>query len=87
MEINNKYYSEMEKFEIININDGDKYDYLGNNDIIVDEQGNLKALILNCNRSKFSLFSKDEFKEIEWDCVKKIGYRTIIIDVEYEELK
>lgn len=87
MDENTKLYSDMEKFEIININDGDKYDFLGNNDVVIDEDGNLKAIIINCNKSRFSLFAKDEFKELEWDCVKKIGYRTIIIDAESEELK
>ena len=28
----------MERYEIININDGDKYNYLGNNDVIIDEE-------------------------------------------------
>ena len=36
---NVKYLSEIEKYEIININDGEKYSSLSNNDIIVDENG------------------------------------------------
>jgi len=46
MEDNIKYLSEMERYEIININDGDKYNFLGNNDIVIDERGVLKLLIL-----------------------------------------
>jgi YlmC/YmxH family sporulation protein len=82
-----KYYSEMERYEIININDGEKYNYLSNNDIVIDEQGNLKFLILNDTKSRFSLFGGSEFIEVPWDYIKKIGSRTIIIDAEENILK
>ena len=36
-ESNIKYLSDIEKYELININDGEKYDYLINNDLIIDE--------------------------------------------------
>ena len=36
-----KYFSDMERYEIININDGDKYSHLGHNDVIIDEDGNI----------------------------------------------
>ena len=78
---NLKYFSEMERFEIININDGEKCNFLGNNDIIIDEEGNFKYIILFNNKSKLSLFSKPEAKEVPWDCVKKIGTKTVIIDI------
>lgn len=60
---------------------------LGNNDIIVDSSGNLKILILSENKSKFSIFGKSEFIEVPWEYVKKIGAKTIIIDVEEKSLK
>lgn len=87
MSDNIKYYSEMERYEIININDGEKYNYLGNNDIIVDEEGNLKFLILNNTKTRFSFFGGNEFIEVPWDCIKKIGSRTIILDAEESVLK
>jgi YlmC/YmxH family sporulation protein len=87
MSENIKYYSEMEKYEIININDGEKYNYLSNNDIVIDEHGNLKFLILNDSKTRFSLFGGNEFIEVPWDYVKKIGSRTIIIDAEESVLK
>ena len=49
---NYKYYSEMERYEIININDGEKYNYLSNNDIVIDEDGYLKLLIINEAKNK-----------------------------------
>lgn len=82
MKDNLKYYNEMEKYEIININDGEKFNCLGNNDIIIDENGNLKLLLLNDSKAKMALFAKSEFIEVPWDCVKKIGSKTIIIDTD-----
>lgn len=82
MENNMKYYSDMEKYEIININDGDRYSFLGNNDIIIDNEGYLKLLVLSKNKYRFTIFSKNYYNEISWDYIKKIGSKTIIIDVD-----
>lgn len=87
MEENIKSYSDMERYEIINVNDGDKYGVLGNNDVVIDEDGCLKFLILNDGQSKLGLFSKSNLLEVSWDYVKKIGSRTIIIDAEKKDLK
>lgn len=87
MDENIKFYSEMERYEIINVNDGNKFNFLGNNDIIMDSEGNLKMLILSDGKSRFSLFGKSEFIEVPWEYVKKIGTKTIIIDVDEKSLK
>lgn len=87
MEENIKYYSEMERFEIININDGEKYNYLMNNDVIIDDDGYLRLLIIDNNTSKFRFFSGTEFLELPWEFVKKIGSSTIIVDVEDNEIR
>lgn len=85
---NVKYLSEIEKYEIININDGEKYSSLSSNDIIVDENGMLRYLIINLGGGKFSLFSQgDEYLEIAWENVKRIGAKTVILDVEQDEIK
>lgn len=86
-ESNIKYLSDIEKYELININDGEKYDYLLNNDLIIDDDGNFKYLIVNLSSGKFSFFNSKDFLEIPWDCVKKIGARTIIIDADEENVK
>ena len=49
-----KYLSDIERYELININDGEKYDYLLNNDLIIDEEGNFKYLIVNLSGGKFN---------------------------------
>lgn len=87
MEDNIKLYSDMEHFEIININDGEKYNYLANNDIVLDENGNFTMIIINTMKSKFGIFGNAEFLEIPWDYVKKIGSKTIIVDVDTNKLK
>ena len=82
-----KYLSEIERYELININDGEKYDYLLNNDLIIDEEGNFKYLIINLGGSKLNLFSSKDFLEIPWECVKKIGAKTIILDADDDVIK
>ncbi len=86
-ESNVKYLSEIERYELININDGEKYDYLLNNDLIIDGNGNFKYLIVNLSGGKFNLFNSKDFLEIPWDCVKKIGAKTIILDADDEVVK
>lgn len=87
MEDSYKLFSEMERFEIINYNDGEKYGYLANNDIIIDEEGNLRILLIGDNKPRFSFLGGSNFTEIPWEYVKKIGTRTIIIDVDDRNLK
>ena len=84
---NIKLLSEIERYELININDGEKYDYLQNNDLVVDDDGKIRYLIINTG-SKMGLFSRSrDFLEIPWECVKKIGSRTIILDAEDNDVK
>lgn len=84
---NIKYLSEIERYEIINVNDGEKYDTLASSDIIVDEKGTLKLLLLSMGQGKFGFFNSNEFYEIDWDYVKKIGAKTIILDAEQEMIR
>ena len=35
----NRLLSEISNYELININDGEKYDYLNNNDLVIDNEG------------------------------------------------
>lgn len=87
MEEKFKKYSEIEKYEIININNGEKYGFLMNNDILIDENGSLKFLIVNKSNQHFSFLKSSDFLELPWDCVNKIGSKTIILDVEEEDIK
>lgn len=80
--------SEISGYELININDGEKYNYLENNDLVIDNEGNIKYLVINLGKSKIGFFSSTrEFLEIPWDCVKKIGSKTIILDADEDDIK
>lgn len=83
-----KLLSEISGYELININDGEKYDYLQNNDLVIDSEGNLKYLVINLNKRKFSFLNNTrQFLEIPWECVKKIGAHTIILDAEESDIR
>ena len=83
-----KLLSEISNYELININDGEKYNYLQNNDLVIDNEGNLKYLVINLGKGKLSLFSSNrDFLEIPWECVKKIGAKTIILDAEESDIR
>ncbi|WP_102400685.1 YlmC/YmxH family sporulation protein [Haloimpatiens massiliensis] len=87
MEDNIRLFSSMDHFEIININDGDKHGYLCDNDIVIDEKGEFKCLILNEPKNRFSFFSNNTFSEVPWEYIKKIGSKTIIIDIDDRLMK
>lgn len=82
-----KMFSEIERYEIINLNDGEKYNSVSSNDLIIDTEGNLKMLLISNNYNRMSIFSSNEFMEVPWDNVKKIGARTIIIDMDPDDMK
>lgn len=85
---NIKLLSEISNYELININDGEKYNYLQNNDLVIDSDGNLKYLVINIMKNKFNFWGGSrEFLEIPWKCVKKIGSKTIILDAEETDIK
>lgn len=86
MSDNIKLYSEIEHYDIINVNDGEKYNCLYDNDLVVDEEGNLKIILLSTSKNRFSFFGSNDIIEIPWECVKKIGARTIIIDADERHL-
>ena len=66
-----KYLSEIEKYELINVNDGEKYDYLLNNDLIIDDDGNFKYLIINLNCVK-KIGARTIILDADDDIVKKV---------------
>lgn len=87
MEDNLKLYSDIEKYEIINISNGEKYGCLYNNDIIIDDEGNFKLLLINNSNSHFNIFKNNDLFEVPWEYVNKIGTRTIIVDIEESQVK
>ncbi len=83
-----KLISDLEKFEIFNLEYAEKYDSSQNIDFIIDEEGCLKFLVVGVSSNKLSLFGGSrEFVEIPWECVTKIGANVIVISAEEGKIK
>ena len=83
-----KLISDLEKFEIFNLEYAEKYDSSQNIDFIIDEEGCLKFLVVGVSSNKLSFFGGSrEFVEIPWECVTKIGANVIVISAEEGKIK
>lgn len=82
-----KSLSELERFEIFNLESAEKYDSSQNIDFIIDENGYLKFLVVGVSVNKFSFFGGREYVEIPWDCVTKVGANVIVISAEEGKIK
>lgn len=76
-----KRLSDFLELEIININNGEKYGYLGDCEMNFDIKTG-KIISINVSEGKTSLFSikDDKAIEIPWECKIKQSERTIIFD-------
>lgn len=79
----NKRLSEIMGLEIINVNNGEKYGYIGDCDINFDSVSG-EIISLSVKEGKKSLFSMKDEKCINIPWIKKIkqGDKTIIFDYE-----
>ena len=82
-----KMLSELERFEIFNLETAEKYDNAQNIDFIIDENGYIKYMIVGVNGSKFSFLSSREYVEIPWDCVTKVGANVIVISADETKIR
>ena len=88
MKEKNRFYSDIQRYEIINVNDGEKYGCLYNHDLIIDKYGNFKCLIIKDRKSSgFFLKNVRNILQVPWNYIKKIGTKTIIIDIDDIENK
>lgn len=86
MKDKNKFYSDIQRYEIINLNDGETYGTLANHDLVIDEYGNVKYLSLNDIKAGGLFFkSSKNSTHVPWESVRKIGSKTIIIDIDDTE--
>ena len=79
--------SELERYEIFNLESAEKYDSAQNIDFIIDEEGYLKFLVVCISANKFSFFGSKEYVEIPWECVTKVGTNVIVISAEEGKIK
>lgn len=70
--------SELQSKDIVALEDGKK---IGNViDVLIDEKGNLKALIIQQSKFLNNFFSSQGETEIKWEQIKKIGEDVILVN-------
>lgn len=84
---NLRLLSDLERYEIFNLESAEKYDSAQNIDFIIDENGCLKFLVVGISTSKFSFLGSKEYVEIPWECVTKVGTNVIVISAEEGKIK
>ena len=68
--------------EIVNLNNGERLGIIADSDIIVDEKsGKILTLIVPERKLQFKLFSENDYIEIPWHAIRKIGNDMIIIEL------
>ncbi|MCL1790230.1 MAG: YlmC/YmxH family sporulation protein [Peptococcaceae bacterium] len=86
--------SEFSGKEIINLRDGSRLGLVGDSDIRINSQGEIRALVTSSSSSSARpsgldwIFGRSREREgpplyIPWDSIKKIGQEVIIVDVSY----
>lgn len=74
------HLSDLQSKNIVNINDGKN---IGNIiDIIIDnENGAISSLVLENKSNMLSFLNKENFIEVKWKNIKKIGEDVILVDL------
>ena len=74
------HLSDLQSKNIVNINDGKN---IGNIiDIIIDsENGAISSLVLESKSNMLSFLNKENFIEVKWKSIKKIGEDVILVDL------
>ena len=79
--------SDLEKYEIFNTEEAEKYDTQQALDFIIDEEGNLQFIVAAVAGSKLGLFGGREYVEIPWNYITKIGTNVIVVSADKEKIK
>jgi YlmC/YmxH family sporulation protein len=81
--IGRKRLSEIGGQEIINLFDGGRLGVVADVDLLIDDStGHIEALLIPEQKSLFSLFSSNDYIEVPWDAIRKIGQDTLIVEME-----
>ncbi len=79
-----EFFSQLQEKEVINVCDGGCLGCIG--DFILEiPSGRICTLIVPKESGRFCLFSREQAYFIPWNCIKKIGEDTILIEVEQIE--
>lgn len=71
--------SDLQGKDIVNIQDGTKIGSII--DVIIDNKGNMQAMIVQKSKIFTNLFSSKDEIEIKWEQIKKIGEDVILVNV------
>ncbi|NLV75547.1 MAG: YlmC/YmxH family sporulation protein [Tissierellia bacterium] len=70
--------------EIVNLNNGERLGIIADCDILVDEKtGKILSLLIPERKIQFKLFTENNYIEIPWHTIKKIGNDMIIIELDH----
>lgn len=70
--------SDLQDKDIVNVEDGKKIGKII--DVVIDEQGNMKALIVQRTKMLNMFFNASEI-EVKWNQIKKIGTDVILVNI------
>ncbi|MGL5086256.1 MAG: YlmC/YmxH family sporulation protein, partial [Clostridium sp.] len=79
--------SELERYEIFNTEEAEKYDTQQGLDFIIDEKGNLQFIVAAVSGSKIGFFGGREYVEIPWGYVTKVGANVIVVSAQKDRIK
>lgn len=83
-----KLFSELERYEIFNTEEAEKYDSNQALDIIIDDDGEIQFVVAAVAGSKLGFFSSArEYVEIPWEFVTKIGTNVIVVSADKDRIK
>lgn len=74
-------FSELGNKEIVNLNNGERLGLISSTDLLIDEDGYIKALLVPDKRVQFNIFKEGKDMEIPWSLIKKIGNDMIIVEI------
>ena len=79
--------SDLERYEIFNTEEAEKYDTQQALDFIIDEDGNLQFIVAAVAGSKLGIFGSREYVEIPWNYITKIGTNVIVVSADKDKIK
>lgn len=79
--------SDLERYEIFNTEEAEKYDTQQALDFIIDENGNLQFIVAAVAGSKLGIFGGREYVEIPWNYITKVGTNVIVVSADKDKIK
>lgn len=78
--------SELERYEIFNTEEAEKYDTQQDLDFIIDNEGNIQFIVAAVYGNR-GIFGGKEYVEIPWEFVTKVGTNVIVVSADKDKIK